>query len=118
MTRNAELLLVEDEAFIAIETEMALEEGGQAPIHVCADVGTAIAWLEQATPRAALLDFNLGSGATSEPVALALRERGVPLAFLTGYTEATMSLPPSLANAPRFSKPCHAEEVIAWLESL
>ena len=114
----AELLLVEDEAFIAIETEMALAERGQGPIRVCSNAESALAWLDETTPRAALLDFNLGRGSTSEPIAMALLERGVPLAFLTGYTEATMSLPPPLADAPRFSKPFHAEEVIEWLESV
>lgn len=118
MRETREILIVEDEAFIAIETEMALEEGGQAPIHVCHDAESAIAWLGENRPRAALLDFNLGSGTTSEAIALELQGRGVPLAFLTGYTETTMRLPAALADAPRFSKPCHADEVIAWLEGL
>ena len=118
MIPASDLLILEDEAFIAIETEMALEEGGQGPVHLCHDARSATDWLEANTPRAALLDFNLGPGETSERIALLLRERGVPLAFLTGYTEATMTLPSVLAEAPRFSKPCHADEVIAWLEGL
>ena len=118
MTPAADLLILEDEAFIAIETEMALEEGGQGPVYLCYDTRSATDWLEANTPRAALLDFNLGRGETSERIALLLQERGVPLAFLTGYTEATMTLPSVLAEAPRFSKPCHADEVIAWLERL
>jgi DNA-binding NtrC family response regulator len=116
MPNDAEILLVEDEAFIAIETEMALEEFDQGPIFVCGTAEKAFAFLERSTPRAALLDFNLGNGQTSEALAEALLQRGIPFAFLTGYTEATMQLPEPLLAAPRFSKPCHVEAVVEWLE--
>ena len=113
-----EILLVEDEAFIAIETEMALIEQGQGPIRVCRSLTVAQAYLERNIPRAALLDYNLGRDTTSEPIAQALRARGVPFAFLTGYTEATLDLPEPLLAAPRFSKPCYVEDVVAWLASV
>ena len=112
------LLLVEDEAFIGIETEMALLERGQGPIRLCRSSRDTFDWLETQEPRAALLDFNLGRGETSEAIALELQRRGVPLAFLSGYTEATMKLPGTLLDAPRFSKPCHVDDVVAWLEGL
>ncbi|TFL16070.1 response regulator [Jannaschia formosa] len=116
MSADRDILLVEDEAFIAIETEMALQDYQQGPVRVVSNAKAAFAYLEGATPRAALLDFNLGRGETSEALAHALLDRGIPFAFLTGYSEATMTLPDRLLAAPRFSKPCHVEEVVAWLD--
>lgn len=118
MREPADILLVEDEAFIAIETEMSLQEEAQGPIVTCTDSEKAFAYLARETPRAVLLDFNLGRGETSEALAESLLERGIPFAFLTGYSEATMRLPEPLLDAPRFSKPCHIDEVVAWLESI
>lgn len=118
MTDHRELLLVEDEAFIAIETEMALEESGQGPVKVCANVSEAEAYLADRIPRAVLLDFNLGKGRTSEEFASELIKREIPFAFLTGYTQATLQLPAELLKAPRFSKPCHVDDVVSWLTSL
>jgi DNA-binding NtrC family response regulator len=112
------ILLVEDEAFIAIETEMALEEHQQGPVVTCSSDAQAFKVLDSATPRAALLDFNLGRGRTSQALAEALLHRGIPFAFLTGYSEATMRLPEPLLEAPRFSKPCHVEEIVEWLDAL
>ncbi len=112
------ILLVEDEAFIAIETEMALMEHGQGPVAICANARQAHDWLADYEPRAALLDFNLGGGETSEAVAAALLERGIPMALLTGYTEATLRSGTIPRDTPRFSKPCHVEDVVIWLESL
>ncbi len=112
------ILLVEDEAFIAIETEMALMEHGQGPVAICASAREAHEWLASNEPRAALLDFNLGGGETSEEVASILLERGVPMVLLTGYTEATLRSGSIPKGTPRFSKPCHVEDVVTWLESL
>jgi DNA-binding response OmpR family regulator len=116
MMGSGEILLVEDEAFIAIETKKALEEVGMGPVNVCSAVDTALAELGRSAPRAALLDFNLGKGETSEALARELLARGIPFAFLTGDTEATMELPTPLLDAPRFSKPCHVDDVVAWLQ--
>jgi DNA-binding NtrC family response regulator len=118
MNTTEDILLVEDEAFIAIETEMSLDEARQGPVVTCADAEEAFEYLAERRPRAVLLDFNLGRGRTSQGLAEALLERGIPFAFLTGYSEATMRLPEPLLAAPRFSKPCHVEEVVEWLESL
>lgn len=118
MSADGEILLVEDEAFVAIETEMALGECGQGPVRVCSNARTAFDHLERSTPRAALLDYNLGKGGTSETLAQTLHARGIPFAFLTGYTEATKALPAPLSDAPRFSKPCHIEDVVAWLKTI
>ena len=118
MSERAPLLLLEDETFIAIETQMTLEEGGEEEVLICTDNEEARALVVENEPRAALIDFNLGGGETSEPIARLLLDRGIPFAFLTGYTEATLALPAAFVDVPRFSKPCHGDEVLAWLQGL
>ena len=96
------VLVVEDEALISMLIEEYLEELG------CEVVGMA-ARLEDAVEKActlaldlAVLDVNL-AGRLSYPVADALRARGVPVVFATGY--GTEGLPVELHGAAVLSKP-------------
>jgi hypothetical protein len=77
-----------------------------------------LTYLDGTTPAAALLDFNLGRGETSLPIATVLKERGCPMIFMTGYTESTVELPPDFAHTGRISKPFVNGLVIDELQSL
>ena len=99
------LLLVEDEALIGLDLRLTLEERGfvvEGPVRTEA---AAMKVLETAEIAMALLDINLGRGRTSFGIARILAERGIPFVFVTGYTNATVDLPPDLAHAPRVLKP-------------
>ncbi|WP_300029613.1 hypothetical protein [uncultured Roseobacter sp.] len=48
---------------------------------------SALNVLKSTRPQAAILDINLGSGGTSEPIAEELSLLGVPFAFLTAYND-------------------------------
>jgi CheY-like chemotaxis protein len=83
------VLVVEDEALLALELETGLRELG------CEVVGPARNLVEAqrmaaAEPRlaAAVLDVNLGGGELVFPVADALAARGVPYLLATGYGSA------------------------------
>jgi CheY-like chemotaxis protein len=96
------VLLIEDEAMIAMMLEDFLEQLG------CVVVATA-SRLEDALVQAggpgmdvAMLDINL-AGELSYPVADLLRARGVPFVFVTGY--GTAGLPERLRDAPVLGKP-------------
>lgn len=115
---KAEILILEDEAFIAMDIEMTLNEAGYKTISAHSDAPSALASIEQSEPAAALLDFNLGQGETSLPVARALKARDIPFAFLTGYTDATVSTPEELADARRLSKPFNKNGLIRAVEQL
>jgi DNA-binding response OmpR family regulator len=78
------VLVVEDEALVAIMLEEMLGDLGYQVIGPVASVGAALALYAQGRPDAAILDINLG-GEHSFAVADALREGGVPFAFSTGY---------------------------------
>ncbi len=107
------VIIVEDEALLALDMEDQLEEAG------CIVVGTA-ARLEQALDLArtaefdvALLDMNL-AGERIEPVAELIAARGLPIIFVTGYGQRT--LPPGIA-APVLDKPCTAEKLLPLLSA-
>ena len=113
--RGCRILVAEDEPMLALEMEAALEEMG---CHVLGPVGTvagAMALLSAETRRldAAVLDVNL-AGEEVYPVVSALRARGVPVLFASGYSE----LPPEHATAPLLRKPLARGELAAALTAL
>src|SRR5215468_1419490 len=81
------VLLVEDEALIAMMMEDMLEEFA---CEVSATAGELDQAIEAARTQAfdmAFVDINL-RGVPAWPVAEVLRERGIPFAFVTGYGTA------------------------------
>ena len=85
--RPLRIILVEDEALVAMMMEDLLEELGCQIVASFGSLTPALEWLaEQDTPLdGAVLDVNLGGGENVFPLAAALRERGVPFVFATGY---------------------------------
>jgi PAS domain S-box-containing protein len=83
------VLLVEDEALVALMMETLLTELG---VEVVGPFGTLAEGLVAADGEpfdAAILDVNLDGG-TVYPLAHLLAERGVPFAFVTGYEPSTI----------------------------
>jgi CheY-like chemotaxis protein len=80
------ILIVEDESLVAMLLETILEDMGCTPVGPASsiDEGLRLATSEQLD--GALLDVNV-AGRQIFPVAEALRERGVPFVFSTGYGE-------------------------------
>lgn len=115
---DGEILILEDEALIAMDIEMTLASAGYENISVHHDVDSALEQIETSAPVAAFLDFNLGRGKTSLPVAQRLKSVGIPFIFLTGYTDATVSLPEELTHAKRVTKPFHGAEIVSLLDEL
>lgn len=81
------VLLVEDQALIAMDTEELLKILGAGQVVTAPNVGVALSKLSDTNPDCAVLDLNLGSE-TSEAVAVALQERGIPYVFATGYRDS------------------------------
>ena len=81
------VLLVEDEALVAVELADLLGFFGCQVDGVFGVLGDALAWLDARTEPldGAVLDINLG-GQMVFPLADKLRERGVPFVFATGYS--------------------------------
>ena len=78
------VLIVEDEALVAMILEEQLEELGLSVAATCASVAEAIRAIDEHAPDAAILDVNL-AGQLVYPVADRLIDRGIPFVFVTGY---------------------------------
>lgn len=109
------ILVVEDEALVAMLLEDALIDAGCSVLGPCASVDKALALLRQERPDAAVIDLNLG-GETSGPVADALAENGVPFLVATGY--GAEGLPPGHESVPVLTKPYDPAELIDRLAQL
>ena len=96
------VLLVEDEALIAMNVEDMLDALGYVVVAAAAGVEEALAAVEGGGIDAALLDVNL-RGRTSFPVADALAARDVPFVFATGY--GAHGLREDLRDRPVLVKP-------------
>ena len=81
------VLLVEDNMIIAMDAEEALLRIGMGRVTLASSTTRALQEIEKDAPDFALLDFNLGSE-SSETIAEALSERGIPFCFATGYGES------------------------------
>jgi CheY-like chemotaxis protein len=81
------LLVVEDEALVAILIEDALLDLGCVVVGPAGSVAQALALLDRETVDGAVLDVNLGADERSYAIAEALGARGIPFIFVTGYGE-------------------------------
>ncbi len=78
------VLVVEDEALLAMDLEFMLEEAGHIPLGPADDLKSALVAIEETRPDLALVDVQLAFGESGISVAEALHERGIPVLFATG----------------------------------
>ena len=97
------VLVVEDESLVAMLLETILEDMGCTPIGPASTVDEAeVMARDTVNLDAALLDVNV-SGRQVFPVASALKARGIPFVFSTGYGES--GLPDEWRGNPTIQKP-------------
>ncbi|MBD3834158.1 response regulator [Brevundimonas bullata] len=97
------VLVIEDESLVAMLLETILEDMGCAVVGPESNIDDGlVAATTEASLDAALLDVNV-AGREVFPVADALRARGVPFVFSTGYGEA--GLPEHWRGNPTIQKP-------------
>lgn len=109
------ILIVEDEAIIAMLLEEQLEELGCVAVGPAASVAAALAQLDEEPFEAAVLDVNL-RGDWSYPVAQALDERGTPYLFTTGYGQ--IGLDPQFREKMILAKPFTSDALAQALTKL
>ena len=78
------VLVVEDESTVLMLVEDMLLDLGFAGVETAMGVREALPMAEEVALDLAILDINLGDE-RSFPIAAALRARGVPVFFATGY---------------------------------
>jgi DNA-binding response OmpR family regulator len=113
--RDRKILVVEDDALIAMELGERLAEMGFAVLGPAMTLEAAERAVAEETPDAALLDANV-AGLSSTTFGAMLADRGVPIAFCTGYDR--IDLPPQIARAPVLTKPVCDADLRACLEAL
>jgi PAS domain S-box-containing protein len=110
------VLLVEDEALVALQLQQDLEQYGYRVVGPARSLKHGLLLAAQEHIDAALVDISLGR-TTSAPIADQLLERNIPFAFATGYLEVPM-LPEHLRTVPLLNKPYIADEVHGMLARL
>lgn len=96
------ILVVDDEWLIADALDSMLRDLGHQVLGPAPSVSRALKLIAAGPPDAALLDISLG-GEKSFPIARELEARGIPFAFLTGYSRP--DLPTEFSERPLLSKP-------------
>jgi DNA-binding response OmpR family regulator len=82
--QGARVLVVEDEAMLSLSLEDMLRDLGCVVAGTAARLDDAMEMARTSDFDVALLDVNLG-GKRVDPVAEAIRERGTPIIYVTGY---------------------------------
>lgn len=108
------ILVVEDNFLAAEACKQLLEMNGCDVVGPTGRVEAALALVGGEGLDGALLDINL-AGESSFPIARALRERGVPFMFLTGYDDSAL-IPSDLRSARRLGKPIANQLLIDAME--
>jgi len=111
-----QILIVEDEYYLADEAREILSQMGAAILGPVPTVEQAHAMIiDTEKIDAALLDVNLRGELVFE-LADTLKERGVPFAFATGYDRDV--LPDRFADRPVFGKPVRPDSLLEAFSEL
>jgi PAS domain S-box-containing protein len=104
------VLVVEDEALVAMEIAHVLKEAGFEVLGPARSVALALSLIDENGCDAAVLDINLG-GETSEAIAQKLLAKGARFVTLSGYSRAQH--PSIFDGVPALAKPLRPELLIA-----
>ena len=109
------VLVVEDEAMIALHIQQMLEDAGYRVLGPACSVEQAWALLDRESCECAVLDIDLG-GETSDPVATRLTENGIPFVVVSSFERSQQTRP--FRNAPLVTKPVRKEALLEALSGL
>jgi CheY-like chemotaxis protein len=108
-----DVLIVEDDAIIALDFEDTILGFGVKTVRSCGSVARALQMIAERAPDFVLLDVALVRE-RSFAVAEKLQAMQIPFVFITGYGR-DLGLPPSLKGTPMLPKPCASDVLEAAL---
>jgi CheY-like chemotaxis protein len=110
------VLIIEDHALIALDLEGILINCGVRAVAIAASTAQALELIKHTQFDLAFLDMRLPEGPTL-PLAIALRDAGIPFAFATGFdsSDATFS---DFQDCLMVSKPFSDADIRGVLEKL
>ena len=111
---DLEILLVEDEAIVALMVEELLGRLGCAAVWHASTIAQAMAALDRKRPAVAVLDVNL-DGDLVYPLAERLHSLSIPFVFATGYERD--AIPERWRDRPCIQKPIEPEALAAALHA-
>jgi len=110
------VLLLEDHALIALDVETMLLALGAASVTTFTTVEDALSKIDVTPFDVGLIDVQVGT-ATSMPLAVELKRRGVPFAFATGYADFHM-IAEELRDVPMITKPYKEDDLRKTVQAL
>jgi DNA-binding response OmpR family regulator len=110
------VLLLEDEALIAMGLEDDVEAAGYTVAGAFATCRSALDWLESETPNVAVLDTTVRDG-TCKDLALKLNQRGIPFVIYSGNSEDQNTIE-ELNDAIWVEKPASKDALLAAIETI
>jgi DNA-binding response OmpR family regulator len=113
--QGRKILIVEDEAPIALNLAAAVTQAGGTVVGPASSLAASFGLMADNSLDGALLDIRL-RGETSFALADVLSVLGVPFVFVSGLSSALM--PYTHRDRPLFDKPYNARDVIAALVRL
>ena len=112
---EATVLVVEDEALIAMDIQSIMENAGYRVVGPVSNVQAALAIVAREKPHIALLDINLGRSNVFE-LADALARSDIPMLFVTGHSRATLT--GAHKDRPMVAKPFLPDVLLAAMKDL
>ena len=103
------ILVIEDEALIALDLQELLDQCGAKVIGPAVSVSQALGAINENHIDCALLDVKLGDE-TADAVAVALEQRAIPTVLVTGCGDG--NLPPGFEARPVVEKPYTEEQLL------
>ncbi|HYC03468.1 MAG TPA: response regulator [Azospirillaceae bacterium] len=110
------ILIVEDQLLIGMELRDMLEDQGFRVLGPVGRLSDATGLSRSEEILAAVLDYDL-HGEPVLPLALELRERGIPFLILSAFPRETILAGP-LRNVPHLEKPADPEPTIELLRTI
>ena len=110
------VLLVEDDAILALATEMALRDAGATKVTVCSTTAQALAALRESKPDCMVLDVHLADRDDGWAIAELVSDVGPRPPRIVFSTGAPDDIPEEIADlGPVLEKPYDTVELVAAL---